>query len=234
MTTGGGPSPDAVTAAATARTRPFGAWVKKTTDRVPTAWFGMILTVIFLAVTAVFGSLDTAPTPVPPVAKPGERVVADGLAVTLHSGWIADASEERHVAEREGRRVVMVTATLENLEDFPVSVSLGLGDVQSGVLGGLGALSFDVPGVDANEVTAERSDRWQAAPPVLQPGVPIDVEIRWSAPADAMNDSTATFTVWNRDVRTGTTIASERELFLDRTTAAATVALLLEDRGADG
>ncbi len=234
MTTGGGPSPDAVTAAVTARKRPVGAWFRKTADRVPTAWFGMILTVIFLAVTAAFGSLETAPTPPTPVAEPGERVEADGLAVTMVSGWVADASEERHLVKKDGRRLVFATVVLENLEDFPMSVGSGLGDLQTGVVGGVGALTLDAPGVDQNAVGVSREARWQAAPPVLQPRVPVEVEINWWVPEGALVDGAAPFTVWNREVSRGTSIASERTLFLNRTTAAATISVPLEDRGADG
>lgn len=234
MTTGGGPSPDAVTAAVTARKRPVGAWFRKTADRVPTAWFGMILTVVFLAITAAFGSLDTAPTLVPPTAKPGERVEADGVAVTVISGWIADGSEERHVVTRDGERMVVVTAVLENREDFPIRANGGMGDVTNGFFGSIGAVALDVPGIDQNEVDVSRVDPWQAAPPVLQPGVPTELEIRWFVPDDALVDGAAPIAVWSREARGGASFASERTVFFDRTSIAATISLPLEDRGADG
>lgn len=210
-----------------ARGADIGAWIKKTADKVPTAYFGAIVTAVFLLVTAAFGSLNAAPGVVPPTAQLDERIVTSDLAFTVDDVVIAAPNDNDVIAHTEGHSVVVMTVTIENLTTRPIGVASSVADMMFGVLEGTDAAiepAFDGP---AQMVDAIEADSVLMAEP-LSPGVPRTVRIGWLVASAGLTDAPLTIDFWNRTLTPGSWIAPERTLFWTRTDVAARLSVTLQ------
>lgn len=153
-------------------------WVRAAADRVPTKWFAGIATGLFLAATAAFGGLATAPVPGPTALDPGAEYRNDQLSITIDRAVLIDDFPEIGVRAEEGERVLAVLMHLENLWTKP-QLTLPRLEVTN---------SFSIVELEGAEPDSsaryDDSTRW----PVLQPHVPADVVFAWRVPADKFHE----------------------------------------------
>lgn len=203
------------------------AWVRASTDRVPTRWFAGIATGVFLAVTAAFGGLATAATPSLAVLEPGEAHVTDQRSLTIERAVLVDELPEAGVYPDpdENQRVLAVVATVENPWTAPQTASATSGFSVSAF-----AESVSVGELPAKESANVRYDD-STSGPWMQPGVPFELVMAWIVDADAYADGDELEITLNTLSLYTASFVAEGEWWQDPTPSAR-MTLTLNDLGA--
>lgn len=197
-------------------------WIRAAGDRVPTAWFAGIATVLFLAVTAAFGSLNTQPQPAPRAVAAGQVHTSDQASLTVERAVLLDAFPQAGITVEPGQRVLAVQVRAVNNWTRPLPTT-----------GGTGSLSQSVGIRGLHGVHPEAAARFDDATvsPVLQPRVPAELVFTWAVPASRFHDGDAVrVTLYDQSLHTGTFVASGQ--YWTDPVASAIVTVPVTDRNA--
>lgn len=170
------------------------------------AWSLIAVAVVLVAVVIAVGGLNPAaqsPTAVPA----GEEVRTSTYAVTVLDATLTDEIEEQFLDADEGQTLLVIRMRLENLSDLPISVTSSADRVTSNLVNPSRAL-IAVGGVDQSVGPHVWRDDEFSGSVILQPGVPEEVSIAWSAPDDAFEAGVVTVDVHEAVVRHGAIILS--------------------------
>ncbi|MCS5720109.1 hypothetical protein N1027_18415 [Herbiconiux sp. CPCC 205763] len=150
--------------------------------KVPTKWLVSGLVGTFLIVSAAFGGLnDAAPTPLPVLAA-GDAFTGAQLRIAVDRAVLIDAFPEQNIVPDEGKRLLVVVATVEDVWTKPVSTLASIGAADNLRPVGVTGIAAD----SAPRTVAVLSDGSQY--PELQPGVPIQLAFIWDVDRDALAD----------------------------------------------
>lgn len=226
MTMGGGGRAAARRERTAGRRGALPSWLRKTADKVPTAWFGAILTAVFLLITAAFGSLETAPEEQPRAVALFDTVTTDQFAIT-----VLDVTADRS-AGGESETVTML-ADIENLTDDSIGVTNAIGTWWNGMIA-TGELSVITPAwtSEVNTVSSEYADD-NTALAVLTPGLPEQVRITWTLPSGGVPEGDLTFEIWNSSTVAGQWVIPKRYRYPSTTTVLATLSVAPSRVGAE-
>lgn len=149
-------------------------WVRAASDRVPTRWLAGVATALFLAATAAFGGLATAAEPPLATIEPGQEHRSDQLSLTVIGAALRDEDPDAKIFLDDGERMLVLRVRFENHYTEPQSGESVYGNIA-------------VAGLDMRKADALRTDDLTRGP-VLQPGVPAEVEYRWTIEDGAYRD----------------------------------------------
>lgn len=163
--------------------------------RVTPAWVVGGVVVAALATAIALGALDrneATPTPL----TTGEEVRMPLYAVTVLDSELTDEVEEQSLTAEPGETLVVITMQLENLTDRPIGLGRAADKVESQLI------DVSDPLLSLTGVTPTGSPRaWRgdgsAGPVFLQPGVPSEVTLAWTAPEDAFADGIVELDVYD-------------------------------------
>lgn len=153
-------------------------WLRKVTDRVPTAWLPGIVTAVFLGAAAAFGGLEAVAAPPIATLQAGQEHRNDMLAFTVERAVLIDSFPEAGASANaeEGERVLAVVVTAENTWDRAVPA-----ENDASLTGMLRAPSL----ADPVPVAAARFDDGTKEP-WLQPGLPAELVVTWIIDEDEL------------------------------------------------
>ncbi|MDP3952192.1 hypothetical protein [Microbacterium sp.] len=163
--------------------------------RAAPAWAAGATIAAALATAIALGGLGRSEaTPVQLTA--GDEVRMPLYAVTVLDVELADELEEKSLSADRGETLVIVTVRLENLTDRPIGVGRAADKVEANLVG------FNDPLLNLTGVTpADSAQAWRsdssAATVFLQPGVPSEVTLAWTAPEDAFADGIVELDVYD-------------------------------------
>jgi hypothetical protein len=150
--------------------------------KVPTKWLVSGVVGLFLVVSAAFGGLnDAAPTPLPALAA-GDPFTGAQLRIAVDRAVLIDSFPEQNIVPDDGKRLLVVVATVEDVWTKPVSTIASIGAADN-------LRPVDVAGIDADtapRTVAVLSDGSEY--PELQPGVPIQLVFIWDVDPEALAD----------------------------------------------
>ncbi|WP_434811010.1 hypothetical protein [Microbacterium sp. bgisy189] len=214
-------SGESATAAKAARTSRFSR-LRKASDRVPTKWFAAIGTGLFLAATAAFGGLGSAPEEVVALADvgAGEAHVSEYLSLQIDRAVLIDELRGSGATPAEGERLLVLLTRVENLWDRPVGTGI-VSDIKN-----------TIRLVDDERAAAAivREDDLTTSP-TLQPDVPVPLAFTWTVPADRYAEGdTLEVTLLDPVVETGVILFSGE--YRGQPVPAAIATIELEDAGA--
>lgn len=173
------------------------AWIRATTDRVPTKWFAAIGTGVFLAATAAFGGLATAAEEPVPSAAPEQEVIAKPFTVSVERAVLIDEFPEAGIYVEDGQRVLALQLEVVNTWTEPLAA--GSKDSLAGAV--------RVQGLDLAESTARYDDA--TGNPRLQPGVPAEIVLTWAIdPEEFSEGDEIVVTVNSMSLHVGSFVAS--------------------------
>jgi hypothetical protein len=147
-------------------------------DRVPTTWLITGCTGLFLGISAVFGGLDDAPVQPAPVIEAGDSHAGAELTVAVNQALLIDAFPEQYLIPKQGDRLLVVRAVVENTTPEPRRLSTKISDTLR--VGGVPGLPAVTPPRDIL-VIDDGSDAV-----TVQPGVPVELAFVWVIAADAV------------------------------------------------
>lgn len=153
----------------------------------------------------------------------GDEVRTSLYSVSVQSAQLVDEIEEIYFTADPGEDLLVLRLTLENLTDRPAG-ALNAADGIASRLVGVRESLLQPSGVSA--VTDVRA--WRAgstAAPVLQPGVPTQVDVAWPVPEGSFSDGTLVLDVYEARERAGQIIVSSRDVTWRRTELAAQISV---------
>ncbi|WP_426188202.1 hypothetical protein [Microbacterium sp. TWP3-1-2b2] len=141
------------------------------------------------------GGLDRSEV-VPTLLAAGDEVRMPLYAVTVLDAELTDEVEEESMSADPGETLVIVTVRLENLTDRPIGVGRAADKVEANLVG------FNDPLLNLTGVTlTDSAQAWRsdgsAGTVFLQPGVPSEVTLAWTAPEDAFIDGVVELDVYD-------------------------------------
>ena len=147
-------------------------------DRVPTRWLVTGSTLVVLAASAAFGGLDDAPVEALPTLGAGDAVTGAQLRIAVERARLIDALPEAGLEPEDGRRLLAVIATVEDVWDGPVPTTAGTGAADNLRPVGIAGVDEDTDPV-AVLLLADGTSR-----PELQPHVPMELAFVWEVDGD--------------------------------------------------
>jgi hypothetical protein len=156
------------------------ARAKELSTKVPTRWFVTGLLGLFLAASAAFGGLEEADAPPLPQLDVGEAFTGAQLRIAIEDAVLIDAFPEALIIPAEGKRLLVVRATVENVWDRPVPATNGIGAADNVRPRGIKDLE------DSPLTVAVISDGTKM--PELQPGVPVELAFVWEVTPSAVGE----------------------------------------------
>lgn len=179
---------------------------------------GGALAILLVSVVAL-GGLDRAEA-APVQYDVGDEARLSLFSITVLDARLADEIEEESVSADEGEVLVVVTARMENLAEYPVGVGRAVDRVASRLVG------VTEPLLSLSGVTPTSSPYvWRtddsAGSVILQPRVPTEVQVVWPVPEDAITAGVLTLDVHDADARRGQIILSSDHITWRRADLAA-------------
>jgi hypothetical protein len=154
--------------------------VRSAIDRVPTRWFAVILTGLFLLVTAAFGSLNDVPAAAIPTVEPETVVEGQQFDIAIDRAVLIDEFPGFIEPEVEANRLLVIVAEVENASPRPLAVT-----AEIGLLGALEIRSDALVGARPREVLSFDDE---TKDPTFQPGVPLTTAIVWEVDPDRLGE----------------------------------------------
>lgn len=148
-----------------------------------------------LAIAIALGGLGRSEV-APALLTKGDEVRMPLYAVTVLDAELADEVEEKSLRADQGETLVIITVRLENLTDRPIGVGRAADKVESQLIGVSDPLLTLTGATPADSAQAWRSDG-SAGAVFLQPGVPSEVTLAWTAPEDAFADGIVELDVYD-------------------------------------
>jgi hypothetical protein len=194
-------------------------------DKLPTRWLVTSVLAVLLGLSALLGGLDDAPaTPVPELS-PGDAYTGTQLKISIDRVILIDAFPEQGVTpEIDGNRLLVVSATVDNVWDSPVRIASLTGDPDSVLPTGVEGIDSSTPAsaVMVIDDGTKLSD--------VQPGVPVELAYVWEVAPDVLAaGDDITVDILDRLQRNGFIVYGD---VFDDPFVAAHVDLVLEDVGA--
>jgi hypothetical protein len=141
--------------------------------KVPTKWFVTLVVGVFLAGSAAFGGLETVAADALPEVEPGTAFTGAQLRITVDRAVVIDGFPEQGITADDGKRLLVVIATVENLWNRPVTTYDRIGAADNLRPVGVEGVTADTPPSDVVVI----SDG--TASPRLQPHVPVELAYIW-------------------------------------------------------
>lgn len=132
----------------------------------------------------------------PTLVAAGDEVRMPLYAVTVLDAELTDEVEEESLSADPGETLVIVTVRLENLTDRPIGVGRAADKVEANLVGFNDPLLALTGVTPTDSAQAWRSDG-SAGTVFLQPGVPSEVTLAWTAPEDAFTDGVVELDVYD-------------------------------------
>jgi hypothetical protein len=159
------------------------------------AWVAAGTVAAALVTVVAVGGLDRS-EPAPALLTAGDEVRMPLYAVTVLDAQLADEVEEESLSAEPGETLVLVTVELENLTQRPIGLGLAADKIESHLIG----LSDPLLGL-ARVMPTETPRAWRgdgsAGAVFLQPGVPDEVTLAWTAPEAAFADGVIEIDVYD-------------------------------------
>lgn len=147
-------------------------------------------------VTAItLGGLATKEA-TPTTLTTGDEVRMPLYAVTVLDAELTDEVEDQSLSAEPGETLVVITMQLENLSDRAIGVGRAADKVESQLIGATRSL-LDLTGVTSTESAQVWREDGSAGGVFLQPGVPSEVTLAWTAPEDAFADGIVELDVYD-------------------------------------
>lgn len=140
---------------------------------VPTKWLVTGVVAVFLAGSAAFGGLETVAADALPEVEAGSALSGAQLRIAVERAVVIDALPEQGITPDDGKRLLVVVATVENLWNRPVTTYDRIGAADNLRPVGVYGLSADTP-PDSIVVFSDGTKS-----PRLQPHVPVDLAYIW-------------------------------------------------------
>ncbi|GAB2457345.1 hypothetical protein HD599_003373 [Conyzicola lurida] len=194
-------------------------------DKLPTRWLVTSVLGVLLALSALLGGLDDAPaTPVPEL-DPGDAYTGTQLKISIDRAILIDAFPEQGVTpEIEGNRLLVISATVDNVWDSPVRIAGQPNDADSVVP--VGVDGIDASAAPSDLLVIDDGTTFRA----VQPGVPVELAYVWEVAPDALAaGDDITVDILDRLQRKGFIVYGD---VFDDPFVAAHVDLVIEDVGA--
>jgi len=197
--------------------------------RTAPAWVAGGAIAATLATAIALGGLNTSEA-TPALLTAGDEVRMPLYAVTVLDVELADEVEEKSLSADQGEALVLVTVRLENLTDRPIGVGRAADKVEANLVG------FNDPLLSLTGVTsADSAQAWRsdgsAGTVFLQPGVPSEVTLAWTAPEDAVADGIVELDVYDAVESRGQILISADHINWRRGDLVARIAVDTEDGG---
>jgi len=192
------------------------------------AWVAAAALTVLLVVVIASGGLETdevAPTPL----GAGEEVRMPLYSITVLDAQLTDEVEDQSLSADSGETLVLVSMRMENLTDRPIGVGRSADQIASRLIHvdeSLLSLSA-APSADSNGVW--RNDG-SAGSVILQPDVPSEVTIAWTAPEDAFADGLISLDVYDAVETRGRILLSADQISWQRGDLAARITVDTEER----
>lgn len=163
--------------------------------RTAPAWAvgGAIVAALVTAI-ALGGLATNEATPTP--LTTGDEVRMPLYAVTVLDAELTDEVEEQSLSAEPGETLVVITMRLENLSDRPIGVGRAADKVESQLIGATKPL-LKLNGVTPTDAPRAWRGDDSAGAVFLQPGVPSEVTLAWTAPEDAFADGVVDLDVYD-------------------------------------
>lgn len=195
--------------------------------RTAPAWVAGGVIAAFLTSVIALGGLETGEATPTPLAA-GEEVRLSLYAATVLDAHFTDEIEEKFLVAEPGEKLIVVTLQLENLSERPIGVGNAADKVESHLISVEDPL-LSLPGATADDgVQAWRGDG-SAGPVILQPGVPSEVTLAWTAPDDAFADGSVYLDVYDAVEARGQVLLSEDHVRWQRGELAARITVNAEE-----
>ncbi|MFB2598073.1 hypothetical protein ACEXQE_09800 [Herbiconiux sp. P17] len=149
---------------------------------VPTKWLVSGVVGLFLVVSAAFGGLDDAVPPPLPALAAGDSFTGAQLRIAVDRVVLIDSFPEQNIVPDDGKRLLVVVATVEDVWTKPVSTIASIGAADNLRPVGVAGIGPDT----APRTVAVLSDGSEY--PELQPGVPIQLAFIWDVDPAALAD----------------------------------------------
>lgn len=163
--------------------------------RTVPAWVAGAAVAAALVTAIALGGLGRSEA-TPTLLDAGEELRMPLYAVTVLDAALTDEVEEKSLSAEPGETLVIVTVQLENLTDRPIGVGLAADKVESNLIG-LSAPLLSLTGTTPTETPRAWRDDDSAGPVFLQPGVPSEVTLAWTAPEAAFADGIVELDVYD-------------------------------------
>ena len=163
--------------------------------RTAPAWVAGAAVAATLATAIALGGLNRSEV-TPALLTVGDEVRMPLYAVTVLDVELADDVEEKSLSADQGETLVLVTVRLENLTDRPIGVGRVADKVEANLVGFSDPLLSLTGVTPAGSAQAWRSDG-SAGGVFLQPGVPSEVTLAWTALEDAFPDGIVELDVYD-------------------------------------
>ncbi|MGO1506884.1 MAG: hypothetical protein ACTHZW_06140 [Microbacteriaceae bacterium] len=190
-------------------------------------WIGGGLLVALVVAVIALGGLN------PATSSAAQLVAGDEATTPLYTASVLDAHvtdeiEDEHVAAEDGDVLVVVTMRLENLADYPVGVGRSADRAESRLL------NVAEPLLELSGITQTASARaWRTDDSIggviLQPRVPVEMQLVWPVPAAAVASGTVTVDVYDADETRGQVILSSDNITWRRAGLAAQFEIDVEE-----
>lgn len=149
-------------------------------------------------------------------------------AVTVLDAALTDEVEEESLSAEPGETLVIVTVQLENLTDRPIGVGLAADKVESNLIG-LSAPLLSLTGTTPTETPRAWRGDGSAGAVFLQPGVPSEVTLAWTAPEAAFADGIVELDVYDAVESRGQILISAEHVNWRRADIAARITVDTKD-----
>lgn len=163
--------------------------------RTAPAWIAGAAVATALVTAIALGGLGRNEA-TPTLLNAGDEVRMPLYAVTVLDAALTDEVEEESFSAEPGETLVIVTVQLENLSDRPIGVGLAADKVESHLIG-LSNPLLSLTGMTQTETPRAWRGDGSAGPVFLQPGVPSEVTLAWTAPAAVFADGIVELDVYD-------------------------------------
>lgn len=157
-------------------------YLRRLFGAIPTRFLLLGFVAIALGISALFGGLKDVPVAALPVVAPSETVTGAQLDITIERSVLIDGFPEQGIVPTEGKRLLVVIATVEDTTTLPVTSAAGIGIADN-------LRPIDVDGITEASTpltVAILSDGTES--PELQPGVPEELGFMWEVEPGALSD----------------------------------------------
>lgn len=186
-------------------------------------WIGGGILAALIVTVIAFGGLNPATSAAPQLAA-GDEATTPLYTASVLDAHLTDEIEDEHVSAEDGDVLVVVTMRLENLADYPVGVGRSADRAESRLLNVAEPL-LELSGITQTaSASAWRTDD-SIGGVVLQPRVPVEVQLVWPVPAAAVASGALTVDVYDADETRGQVILSSDNITWRRAGLAAQFAI---------
>lgn len=178
------------------------------------AWVAAATITALLVAAIASGALKTDEVEPTPLAA-GEEVRMPLYSVTVLDAQLTDEVEDQSLSADAGETLVLVSMRLENLSDRPIGVGRSADQVASRLIH-VGDSLLTLTGVPSADSVDVWRDDGSAGSVILQPDVPSEVTIAWTAPEDAFADGLVGLDVYDAVETRGRIILSADQISWQR------------------